>query len=123
MRLSMDVQGTPFQLRVWGQLRAIRVGTTRSYGQIAARMGRPSAARAVGRAIGSNPVSILIPCHRAIGSDGSLTGYRWGLGVKEKLLALEHERVGSRKDAGEAPVATLSGRRRTRAPSIRGTKQ
>jgi AraC family transcriptional regulator, regulatory protein of adaptative response / methylated-DNA-[protein]-cysteine methyltransferase len=90
--MPLDVRGTPFQLRVWDELRAIRPGTTRSYGEIAARIGRPSAARAVGHAVGSNPVSILIPCHRALGSDGALTGYRWGLGIKKKLLDFERKR-------------------------------
>jgi AraC family transcriptional regulator, regulatory protein of adaptative response / methylated-DNA-[protein]-cysteine methyltransferase len=88
--VALDVRATPFQLRVWEELCAIPRGATRSYGEIAARIGRPSAARAVGHAVGANPVSILIPCHRACGSDGSLTGYRWGLEVKEKLLAFEH---------------------------------
>ena len=88
--VPLDVRATPFQLRVWQELCAIPLGATRSYGEIAARIGRPSAARAVGHAVGANPVSILIPCHRARGSDGSLTGYRWGLAVKEKLLAFEH---------------------------------
>ena len=97
--LPLDVRGTPFQIRVWDELRAIRPGTTRSYGEIAERVGRPSAARAVGHAIGSNPVSILIPCHRALGSDGSLTGYRWGLEIKKKLLAFERERA-----TGAAPT-------------------
>jgi O-6-methylguanine DNA methyltransferase len=92
--VPLDVRGTPFQLRVWEELRAIRAGATRSYGEIAARIGRPSAARAVGHAVGSNPVSILIPCHRALGSDGSLTGYRWGLEIKKKLLAFEREGAG-----------------------------
>ncbi len=92
--IPLDVRGTPFQLRVWEELRTIRPGATRSYGEIAARIGRSSAARAVGHAVGSNPVSILIPCHRALGSDGSLTGYRWGLEIKKKLLAFERERAG-----------------------------
>jgi AraC family transcriptional regulator, regulatory protein of adaptative response / methylated-DNA-[protein]-cysteine methyltransferase len=89
----LDIRGTIFQLSVWRELLAIPMGATRSYGEIAARLGRPSAARAVGHAVGANPVSILIPCHRACGSDGSLTGYRWGLEVKEKLLAFEHSRA------------------------------
>ena len=85
----LDISGTPFQLSVWRELMAIPEGSTRSYGEIAARIGRPSAARAVGHANGSNPVSILIPCHRAIGANGKLTGYRWGLEIKKKLLAFE----------------------------------
>ncbi|HZO83120.1 MAG TPA: methylated-DNA--[protein]-cysteine S-methyltransferase [Candidatus Binataceae bacterium] len=92
--VPLDVRGTPFQLRVWEELCAICAGATRSYSEIAARLGRPSAARAVGHAVGANPVSLLIPCHRAIGSDGSLTGYRWGLEIKKKLLAYERERAG-----------------------------
>jgi AraC family transcriptional regulator of adaptative response/methylated-DNA-[protein]-cysteine methyltransferase len=93
--VPLDVRGTPFQIRVWDELRAIRAGKTRSYGEIAARIGHPAAARAVGHAVGSNPVSVLIPCHRALGSNGSLTGYRWGLGIKKKLLAFERERANS----------------------------
>jgi AraC family transcriptional regulator of adaptative response/methylated-DNA-[protein]-cysteine methyltransferase len=89
----LDVSGTPFQRLVWRELCAIPEGATRSYGEIAARLGRPSAARAVGHANGSNPVSILIPCHRAVGADGNLTGYRWGIPIKRKLLAFERERA------------------------------
>jgi AraC family transcriptional regulator of adaptative response/methylated-DNA-[protein]-cysteine methyltransferase len=89
----LDVSGTPFQLSVWRELCAIPDGSTRSYGEIAARLGRPSAARAVGHANGANPVSILIPCHRAIGADGKLTGYRWGLETKRKLLDFEQARA------------------------------
>lgn len=88
----LEVSGTPFQLSVWRELCRIPEGATRSYGEIAARIGRPSAARAVGHANGSNPVSILIPCHRAIGRNGKLTGYRWGLEIKKKLLAFEQSR-------------------------------
>src|ERR1700692_792891 len=91
--VPLDIRGTPFQLLVWRELLAIPEGSTRSYGEIAARIGRPSAARAVGHANGSNPVSILIPCHRAIGANGDLTGYRWGLEIKKKLLAFEHARA------------------------------
>jgi AraC family transcriptional regulator of adaptative response/methylated-DNA-[protein]-cysteine methyltransferase len=90
---ALDVSGTPFQLSVWRELCAIPEGATRSYGEIAARLGRPSAARAVGHANGANPVSILIPCHRAVGADGDLTGYRWGIETKRKLLAFERERA------------------------------
>jgi AraC family transcriptional regulator, regulatory protein of adaptative response / methylated-DNA-[protein]-cysteine methyltransferase len=90
---QLDVSGTAFQLSVWRELCAIPEGMTRSYGEIAARIGRPSAARAVGRANGANPVSILIPCHRAVGANGELTGYRWGLETKKKLLAFEQARA------------------------------
>lgn len=91
--VPLDVRATPFQLRVWQELLAIPEGATRTYGEIAARIGKPSAARAVGHAVGSNPVAILIPCHRALGSDGRLRGYRWGLEIKKKLLALERRRA------------------------------
>lgn len=92
--MPLEVSGTPFQLGVWRELCAIPEGSTRSYGEIAARIGRPSAARAVGHANGSNPVAIVIPCHRAIGANGNLTGYRWGLEIKRRLLAFEQARAG-----------------------------
>jgi AraC family transcriptional regulator of adaptative response/methylated-DNA-[protein]-cysteine methyltransferase len=87
--LPLDVRATAFQARVWNELRAIPAGATRSYGEIAKRIGRPGSARAVGRACASNPVALLIPCHRAVGSDGALTGYRWGTERKQALLKLE----------------------------------
>jgi len=87
--VPLDLRGTPFQCQVWGQLRSIPYGETRSYGQIAHAMGRPTAARAVGGAIATNPVDIVVPCHRVIGSDGKLTGYGGGLDRKEFLLNLE----------------------------------
>jgi AraC family transcriptional regulator of adaptative response/methylated-DNA-[protein]-cysteine methyltransferase len=89
LELPLDIQGTAFQRQVWEALRAIPYGETRTYGQIAQAIGKPSAARAVGHACGANPVSLAIPCHRAVGSSGSLTGYRWGVERKEKLLAQE----------------------------------
>jgi len=85
----MDIRGTPFQFLVWDQLRAIPAGETRSYSEIAHRIGRPRAIRAVGTANGANPVSIVIPCHRAIRASGHLGGYRWGLERKRKLLDME----------------------------------
>ncbi len=85
----MDIRGTPFQFAVWDQLRAIPAGETRSYSEIAQRIGRPRAIRAVGTANGANPVSIIIPCHRAIRASGHLGGYRWGLERKRKLLEME----------------------------------
>jgi O-6-methylguanine DNA methyltransferase len=85
----MDIRGTPFQFAVWDQLRAIPAGETRSYSEIARRIGRPRAIRAVGTANGANPVSIIIPCHRAIRASGHLGGYRWGLERKRKLLEIE----------------------------------
>ncbi len=82
-------RGTAFQLRVWAALLAIPFGETRSYGEIAAEIGRPKAVRAVGQANGHNPISLIIPCHRVIGQDGSLTGYGWGVDRKRWLLAHE----------------------------------
>ncbi len=87
--LPLDPVGTPFQLEAWLALREIPFGQTRSYAQQAVIIGRPSAVRAVGAANGKNPISIVVPCHRVIGSSGSLTGYAGGIDVKEKLLALE----------------------------------
>ena len=90
-RLPVKTAGTPFQESVWRALRRIGCGTTISYAELARRIGRPSAVRAVGLANGSNPVSIVVPCHRVIGSNGSLTGYGGGLHRKEWLL--KHEGV------------------------------
>ena len=87
--VPLDMRGTPFQRRVWEELRNIPYGETWSYGQVAAAIGRPSASRAVGSANGSNPVSIIVPCHRVIGSSGKLVGYGGGLHRKDALLALE----------------------------------
>ena len=87
--IPLDVRGTPFQLLVWDYLLGIPWGETRTYGQIAEALGRPKAARAVGRAVGTNPVSIVVPCHRVIGANGNLTGYGGGLDRKTALLELE----------------------------------
>jgi AraC family transcriptional regulator of adaptative response/methylated-DNA-[protein]-cysteine methyltransferase len=87
--LPMDVRATAFQWRVWRALRAIPYGETRSYREVAAALGAPSATRAVARACATNPVALLIPCHRVIRSDGDLGGYRWGIERKAKLLARE----------------------------------
>jgi methylated-DNA-[protein]-cysteine S-methyltransferase len=87
--LPLRLQGTAFQQRVWRELTEIPYGDTWSYGQLAARIGKPSASRAVGLANGRNPISILVPCHRVIGADGSLTGYGGGLERKQWLLAHE----------------------------------
>jgi AraC family transcriptional regulator of adaptative response/methylated-DNA-[protein]-cysteine methyltransferase len=86
---ALDVTGTPFQRRVWDGLCAIPTGATCSYGELARRIGKPDAPRAVGAAVGANPVSILIPCHRALASDGSLHNYRYGIERKRRLLELE----------------------------------
>jgi methylated-DNA-[protein]-cysteine S-methyltransferase len=87
--LPLNLKGTAFQQRVWRELQEIPFGKTWSYGQLAARIGRPGASRAVGLANGSNPISVIVPCHRVIGADGSLTGYGGGLPRKRWLLAHE----------------------------------
>lgn len=87
--LPVAPAGTPFQQTVWAELRRIPYGETISYGELARRIGNPTASRAVGLANGANPVAIIIPCHRVIGSTGKLTGFGGGLDVKEKLLSLE----------------------------------
>ena len=87
--LPLDFHGTDFQKRVWQQLLAIPFGETRSYGEIARALGQPTATRAVGAANGKNPISIVAPCHRVIGANGSLTGFAGGLEAKQRLLALE----------------------------------
>ncbi|HKV59632.1 MAG TPA: methylated-DNA--[protein]-cysteine S-methyltransferase [Ktedonobacteraceae bacterium] len=90
----LDLHGTPFQLKVWNALTRIPYGETRSYAEIAREIEHPSAVRAVGAANGANPVAIIVPCHRVIGSNGSLTGYGGGLPTKAWLLALETGRHG-----------------------------
>ena len=95
--IALDMQGTPFQRQVWAALCDIPYGTTASYGEVARRIGRPSASRAVGMANGRNPVGIIVPCHRVIGANGTLTGYGGGLDRKQVLLDLERRTlVGSR---------------------------
>src|ERR1019366_4204294 len=85
-------EGTAFQQRVWAELRRIPFGETISYAELARRIGRPGAARAVGRANATNPIAVIVPCHRVIGAAGSLTGYDGGLDLKQKLLAWERSR-------------------------------
>ena len=104
--VPVQTGGTPFQREVWRALRAIRGGETVSYAQLAHRIGRPTAVRAVGLANGANPIGVVVPCHRVIGSDGSLTGY--GGGVERKRWLLEHER--------RATTNTLQQRRQVGAP-------
>jgi methylated-DNA-[protein]-cysteine S-methyltransferase len=87
--LPLAPEGTPFQREVWSELTAIPYGETVSYGGLARRLGRPAASRAVGAANGQNPIPIVIPCHRVIGADGSLTGFGGGLAIKRRLLDLE----------------------------------
>ena len=105
--LSLEMAGTDFQRCVWQELRAIPHGETISYGELARRIGNPRAVRAVGLANGRNPISIIVPCHRVIGADGSLTGYGGGLERKRFLLALEN--------GGRAP-----GAREDRRPRLSG---
>lgn len=103
--LALDPSGTPFQRKVWGALMTIPFGETRSYAQLAAQIGHPSAARAVGAANGRNPLSIVAPCHRVVGSTGALTGFAGGLDVKAYLIALEAQQLknpGSRSSLGDA---------------------
>ena len=92
--VALAPAGTAFQCEVWRQLLTIADGDTRSYGQIASALGKPQASRAVGAAVGRNPISVLIPCHRVLGSAGALTGYAGGLDRKQRLLALESRRTG-----------------------------
>mgnify|MGYP003350696893 CR=1 FL=1 len=87
--LPLNPRGTPFQKTVWAELCRIPCGETLTYAQLAEKVGRPGAARAVGRANATNPVALIVPCHRVIGSDGSLTGYAWGTDLKKQLLDWE----------------------------------
>jgi AraC family transcriptional regulator of adaptative response/methylated-DNA-[protein]-cysteine methyltransferase len=100
VELPLDIRATAFQWRVWRALQAIPYGETRTYHQIAAGIGRPTATRAVARACATNPVALVIPCHRVVRTDGSMGGYRWGVSRKEKLLA--QERLAPR-EVGRAP--------------------
>lgn len=105
--------GTPFQLRVWEALRAIPFGMTQSYRDVALRIGQPTATRAVGLANGKNPIAVIVPCHRVIGADGSLTGYGGGLPRKRTLL--DHEA----RCAG-VPSCERAARRRDTTPTLPG---
>jgi methylated-DNA-[protein]-cysteine S-methyltransferase len=96
--LPLAPQGTEFQLCVWQELRGIPFGETISYGELGRRIGRPQASRAVGHANARNPISIIVPCHRVIGADNSLTGYAGGLERKRMLLAHEAENAGTRNE-------------------------
>jgi methylated-DNA-[protein]-cysteine S-methyltransferase len=103
--LALDLQGTPFQRSVWAQLSAIPHGETRAYGELARAIGRPDRARAVGAAVGRTPVPIIVPCHRAVGANGDLTGYLGGVALKRTLLDLEASVSG-----GQPLPAVLAGR-------------
>jgi methylated-DNA-[protein]-cysteine S-methyltransferase len=89
--LPLDIQGTPFQVAVWNELLKIPYGSTCSYIDIARSLGKPGAARAVGMANHENAIAVVIPCHRVVGSDGSLTGYAGGLYIKQQLLSIEKQ--------------------------------
>lgn len=91
LELPLDVQGTAFQARVWRALRQIPLGGTKSYSQVAKQIGEPAAVRAVASACAKNKVALLIPCHRVVGADGRLSGYRWGVERKEELLKRERD--------------------------------
>ncbi len=110
LQLPLDIQATAFQWQVWENLRAIPYGETRSYAEVAKAMGRPTAVRAVARACATNPVALVIPCHRVIREDRSLGGYRWGLERKDALLEQEKGRKGGEipTDALIQPCATSS---------------
>ncbi len=87
--LPLAPRGTPFQRQVWDAVSRIPYGETRGYGELARELGRPTAARAVGAAVGANPLCVVVPCHRVVGASGRLTGYAYGLPLKRRLLALE----------------------------------
>jgi AraC family transcriptional regulator of adaptative response/methylated-DNA-[protein]-cysteine methyltransferase len=91
LNLPLDIQATAFQRRVWGEIKSIPYGTTTSYSKIASALGQPQATRAVARACATNPVPLIVPCHRVIGEDGKLHGYRWGKERKQRLLRLEQQ--------------------------------
>ena len=116
-RIPLDTGGTPFQRRVWRALRRIRPGCTRSYGDLAHALGLGPAARAVGAANGRNPISIVVPCHRLVGGDASLTGYGGGLWRKRWLL--RHEGVDPAKSPGRAGARSRVGRATDRRRSRR----
>ena len=96
--LALELEGTPFQRNVWRELQKIPYGETISYGELARRVGNPKGSRAVGHANGLNPIPIVVPCHRVIGSNGKLTGFGGGLPTKEKLLSLEREHAAAKTE-------------------------
>lgn len=110
--LPLDLRATAFQRRVWQALQAIPYGSTRTYSQVAAAIGQPTAARATARACATNPVALVVPCHRVVREDGSLSGYRWGIERKEALLALEAKQ--------DCHCVTSNGQVSTKAPKALG---
>jgi AraC family transcriptional regulator of adaptative response/methylated-DNA-[protein]-cysteine methyltransferase len=103
--IGLHLLGTPFQIKVWEALLAIPEGRMTTYGTLAARLGDAKASRAVGTAVGRNPVSWLIPCHRVLGSDGALHGYHWGLVRKRSMLAMEAARAENRQSPSTSAIA------------------
>ncbi|WP_055563418.1 methylated-DNA--[protein]-cysteine S-methyltransferase [Streptomyces atriruber] len=97
--VPLRLDGTPFQRTVWHGLQQIPYGETRTYGELAEALGKPNASRAVGLANGKNPIGVIVPCHRVIGANGSLTGYGGGLDRKQRLLAFEAGAAGTAEDA------------------------
>jgi methylated-DNA-[protein]-cysteine S-methyltransferase len=91
--VALEVQGTDFQKSVWREIESIGYGQTLTYGQIAARIGKPKASRAVGAAVGANPIPLIVPCHRVMGSSGKITGYSGGEGIPTKMKLLKLERI------------------------------
>ena len=114
-RVAVATAGTPFQRQVWAALRTIPAGATMSYGELAASIGRASASRAVGLANGANPVAVVVPCHRVIGADGSLTGY--GGGLPRKRWLLDHERRHARGEVRPQPRPARAAEDRAMAQS------
>lgn len=106
--LPIDVRATAFQWQVWRELQRIPYGETREYAEVAKRIGKPTAARAVARACATNPVALVVPCHRVVPASGGTGGYRWGSGRKEQLLVTEQRRAKSRRDQ---PIGAAYGRR------------
>jgi len=115
-QLRLDMQGTDFQKRVWRQLTTIPYGETRSYSQIAEAIGSPNAVRAVGAANGANPIAIVVPCHRVIGTSGKLVGYGGGLPLKKRLLELEEKGAGGQ--ARQSARGTGAGEGRSLRPLL-----
>jgi AraC family transcriptional regulator of adaptative response/methylated-DNA-[protein]-cysteine methyltransferase len=99
LNIPLDLRGTAFQQMVWKELRHIPAGQTRSYAEVAKTIGRPKAVRAVANACASNPVALVVPCHRVVQKNGSLAGYRWGVKRKAALLEKEHSAVSSQPSA------------------------
>lgn len=118
--VALAPSGTPFQLRVWDALREIPFGTTCSYRDVASRIGQPTATRAVGLANGKNPIAVIVPCHRVIGADGSLTGYGGGLPRKRTLLDHEARCCGHEQPPGKRARRARPARTRPLDPTLPG---